>query len=540
MKEVEQIEIGRYRVQSHLARGGMADVYLAHDSENDQVVALKMVHDSAGEYCERFQREVRVMAGLVHEHILPAFDYGEHESWYFLVTPYIEYGTLNGRLDAGPLTVEEVDPILAQLAEALQFAHEQGIIHRDIKPSNVLMRDGNHVYLADFGLVKRVGQENGLTVTGYLIGTPEYMAPELAEEDATPQSDVYSLGVLLYQMLAGRVPFKANTPMGVFLRHIRDNPEPPSTLNPAIPSEVEDVILHSMEKDPQRRYQSAQELYRAYQQAVKDAAIRRENIADRPTQISGNQPIRIDSANRVEVKIRKQRRKVKRPLLAVALIATLLLAGVFFLASAVFAPGGRGSSIHAADARDAKDRQTPTSTAKHVTPASLMDSAANKRPATGSTGGDVISPVSTTNLNQNSESSTLQQTTGTVSESSQGNDNAGGSGQGTTSNSENGSGSGGDQGAGNGGSGGSQSTSSGGSGQGTGSSGSGGGQSTGSGQGTGSGGDQGGGSDSGKGKGKGKGNANGQGNGKGKGDANGQGNGKGKGDGKGKGNGGGD
>ncbi len=500
MKQLEQIEIGRYHIQRHLARGGMADVYLARDSEKDQIVAIKMVHENAGEYCERFQREVKVMVGLVHEHVLPIFDYGEYESWHFLVTPYIEYGTLNSRLTAGPLTPEEVDPILAQLAAALHFAHEQGVVHRDVKPSNVLMRDGNHVYLADFGLIKRVGQENGLTVTGCLVGTPEYMAPELAEEDATPQSDVYALGVLIYQMLAGRVPFKANTPIGVFLRHIRNTPEPPSTFNAAIPTEVEEVILRAMEKNPRRRYQSAQELYRAYQQAVKDASIRRKTFAARPTHISDNKLIQGDDVNKVDIKVRKQRGKVRRPLLATALLVAFLLGGVFVLVDSAFAPAGRENSIHAASARDAKDRQTSMPAVKRVTPSSVIDSVVDKRPAMGASSGNAIGPASSTNLNRSSESSAPQQTINAVGGSSQSSDTIGGSGRGTTN----------DRGSGNGG-------------------GSGSGRSGGGGQSTGSGGDQGVGSNNGQGDEQGGENGQGKGKGHGGGKGNGSGQGKGKG-----------
>ncbi|GCE19017.1 serine/threonine-protein kinase [Dictyobacter kobayashii] len=226
MQQLEQVTLGHYQILKRLARGGMAEIYLARDTANDQVVAVKLVHTGAGDYYERFRAEVKAQAALNHEHILPVLDYGEFDSWCYLVTPYIEHGTLNERLQQGPLSLAEADRVLAQLSQALQFAHDKGIVHRDIKPSNVLMRDGNHVYLADFGLVKRVGEENGLTLTGYLIGTPEYMAPELAEHEASPCSDVYALGILMYQMLSGRVPFKANTPIAIYLRHIRDIPEP--------------------------------------------------------------------------------------------------------------------------------------------------------------------------------------------------------------------------------------------------------------------------------------------------------------------------
>lgn len=268
MQQLEHKTFGHYRLQNRLAKGGMAEVYLARDIETEQIVAVKLAHTASGDYYERFRREVRVLATLSHKHILPVLGYGEHELWYYLVSPYIEYGTLRDRLAHGPLSLKDAHQIFAQLAEALQYAHDQGIVHRDIKPSNVLMQDGTHVYLADFGLVKEEGVDNNLTLSGYLIGTPEYMAPELAEENASQRSDVYALGILLYQMLAGQVPFKASTPIGIYLRHIRDTPALPSTLNPAIPPIIEDVIMHALEKDPERRFQSVHEFYSAFKHAI--------------------------------------------------------------------------------------------------------------------------------------------------------------------------------------------------------------------------------------------------------------------------------
>jgi serine/threonine protein kinase len=284
MQQLEQGTLGRYHILRRLARGGMADIYLARDIKTNRVVAVKLVNIGAGDYYERFLDEVKAQAGLSHEHILPVLDHGEFESWCYLVTPYIEHGTLDARLLQGPLSLEETDHIFGQLSQALQHAHDKGIIHRDIKPSNVLMRDGNHVYLTDFGLVKRVGVNNGLTLTGYLIGTPEYMAPELAEKEASPASDVYALGVLLYQMLSGRVPFKATTPIGVYVMHIRDLPALPSTFNPTIPVEIEHVIMRALEKDPERRFASPQELYLAYAQAMKAAEARRSALTLMMTQ----------------------------------------------------------------------------------------------------------------------------------------------------------------------------------------------------------------------------------------------------------------
>src|SRR5437763_10695724 len=156
--------------------------------------------------------------------------------------PHIQRGTLRERLAKGPLTQEEVGSILEQIASALQFAHDHGILHRDIKPSNILLKDERHIYLADFGLAKGIKENTTITQSGGLIGTPEYMAPELAEEPATTSSDIYAVGILLYQMLTGRLPFKGSTLLSIYWKHIKEQPVPPSLLNPAISYPVEQVI----------------------------------------------------------------------------------------------------------------------------------------------------------------------------------------------------------------------------------------------------------------------------------------------------------
>ena len=272
MQELVEIMLDHYQLQEHLARGGMADIYLARDLRADELVAIKMVTGSASDYYERFRREVKEMAALSHKHILPVLSHGEEKSMCYLVMPYVSHGTLSQRLENGPLELEEAGKLLQQVAEALQFAHRQGVVHRDIKPSNVLLKNGSHVYLADFGLVKRVGEDNGFTLTGYLIGTPEYLAPELAAEEATPLSDLYALGIMLYQMVAGRVPFKGGVPISTFLKHIREQPAPPSQYNPTIPEMVDRVILRAIAKDPQHRFQTPLALAQAYQQAVIEAS----------------------------------------------------------------------------------------------------------------------------------------------------------------------------------------------------------------------------------------------------------------------------
>lgn len=268
MPGLEGTALGPYRLQQRLGRGGMSEVYLAYDEIMHREVAIKVVSSSHADYLERFHREAKAISMLYHDHILPAFDYGDQEPWHYLVMPYIAHGTLRNRLERGPLTLEEAGEMLAQIADALQYAHDGGIIHRDIKPSNILLRDDHYAYLADFGLAKVLEGTSDLTLSGTLMGTPEYMAPELSEGPATTSSDIYALAIILYQMVTGRVPFTANTPVAVYWKQLREQPVPPSHLNPAIPSAIERVILRALDKDPHQRFQSARALAQAYLEAL--------------------------------------------------------------------------------------------------------------------------------------------------------------------------------------------------------------------------------------------------------------------------------
>src|SRR2546428_2722229 len=268
MQDFEEKTLAHYSIQRRLARGGMSQVYLAFDEQTRRNVAIKVVHCSEDDHFARFQREVKTLSALSHEHILPIFESGVHGSWHYCVMPYIERGTLRERMIKGPLTQEEAGSILEQIASALQFAHDHGILHRDIKPSNILLKDERHIYLADFGLAKDIKGPCTITQTGCLIGTPEYMAPELAEVPATTSSDIYAVGILLYQMLTGRVPFKGGSSLSIYWKHIKEQPASPSLLNPAISYPVEQVILHALEKEPRRRFKTVQAIAQAYARAL--------------------------------------------------------------------------------------------------------------------------------------------------------------------------------------------------------------------------------------------------------------------------------
>lgn len=267
---LEGTNLGSYHLLRLLGKGGMAEVYLAYDEALDREVAVKVVGGTRADYLERFWREVEAVDKLAHDHILPAYDYDDDGPWHYMVMLYVPHGTLRDRLENGPLTPEEAGEMLEQIAEALQFAHDHGIIHRDIKPSNILLRDNHYAYLADFGLAKSLEGSHQLTQTGALLGTPEYMAPDLSEGPATTSSDIYALGVVLYQMLTGQVPFSAETPLAVYWKQIREQPRPPSHHNVHLTPAIDALLMRALEKNPRHRFQSARELADAYKMALRD------------------------------------------------------------------------------------------------------------------------------------------------------------------------------------------------------------------------------------------------------------------------------
>src|SRR5260370_8169151 len=214
MPGLEETTLGRYQLDRLLGRGGMAEVYLARDEQLSRDVALKVISNLGhAEQLARFQREVQNMGTVTYEHILPVFEYGEQGHWRYLVMHYIQQGTLSERLKTrGPLSQEAAGMLLAQIASALQYAHDRGILHRDIKPSNILLRADDYAYVADFGIAKALDETSGLTLTGSIIGTPEYMAPELLEQPPSPSSDTYSLATLSYHILPVPLPFEHTPP----------------------------------------------------------------------------------------------------------------------------------------------------------------------------------------------------------------------------------------------------------------------------------------------------------------------------------------
>jgi WD40 repeat protein/predicted Ser/Thr protein kinase len=264
MEDLTGKELNQYRILGPLGEGGMAAVYKAYQPSMDRLIAIKILprlYAAEPGFLARFEQEARVIASLEHPHIIPVHDFGEAEGYTYLVMRFIEGGTLAEMLGKAPLPLEEIQRIIRQVAGALDYAHGRGVIHRDVKPTNVLVDAQANCLLTDFGIAKMVEGTSNLTVSGAFLGTPKYASPEQARgEKLTGRSDVYSLGVILYEMATGRPPFEAETPMALIFKHANDPLPLPQTINPDVSDELERVILKALAKAKEDRYASAGEL----------------------------------------------------------------------------------------------------------------------------------------------------------------------------------------------------------------------------------------------------------------------------------------
>ena len=269
--------LGPYRIINQVGRGGMATVYKAYQPSVDRYVAIKVLPSQLAEsreFATRFQQEARIIAKLEHPHILPVFDYGESDGVAYFVMRYMDAGTLKEKMIEGrPLPLQEIDRLFTQLANALSYAHSKGIVHRDLKPANILIDSHGNVFLTDFGIAKLLESASPrLTQTDAIMGTPAYISPEQAQGQTVDQrSDIYSLGIILYEMVTGSVPFTAETPLAVLFKHISDPLPPPSLVKPDIRPSIEQVLLKALAKDPRDRFATAAEFVAAWERALQTA-----------------------------------------------------------------------------------------------------------------------------------------------------------------------------------------------------------------------------------------------------------------------------
>jgi serine/threonine protein kinase len=343
MEELTGKQLGPYQVVAPLGEGGMAAVYKAYQPGMERYVALKILprhFANDPQFAARFDQEAKVLAKLQHPHILPVFDYGQAEGYTYLVMPFLQSGDLTDLLTNRSLPLAQIRRFISQIGDALDYAHSHGLIHRDVKPSNVLLDERGNCLLTDFGIAKIIEGSSKLTVTGGIVGTPAYMSPEQGMgEKIDGRSDIYALGIMLYEMATGRVPYQAETPMAVMIKHLNDALPLPRRLNPALPEAVERVILKALAKQPQDRYATAGEMVRVLQAAIP------ETIADEKT--PENEPATFLSLEPASATVKSeavQTSAARRPapanllwLLAAAAAIVVVIGAVIF-----WAVGGNG------------------------------------------------------------------------------------------------------------------------------------------------------------------------------------------------------
>jgi eukaryotic-like serine/threonine-protein kinase len=335
---VQQLVDNRYRLVKSLGSGGMADVYLAHDDTLDREVALKVMssrYASDEEFVERFKREAQSAAALSHPNIVSIFDRGESEDGtYYIAMEYLPGGTLKNRIvKRGALPARTAAAVALQMAEALRAAHERDVIHRDIKPHNILITGLGDVKVTDFGIA-RAAASSTMTRTGHILGTAHYISPEQAMgEPVGPASDLYSLGVVLYEMLTGELPFDAETPLGIAMKHVNGHLRQPKELNPTVPDGINAITLRLLAKNPEDRYASDAELIEDLERVcagldpsgtttemVPQAAAATTRLKPPPPQRTGRNKVR-----------RRRSAPVLLAILALLLLAALTWTGYFLL-----------------------------------------------------------------------------------------------------------------------------------------------------------------------------------------------------------------
>ncbi|MBE2182700.1 MAG: protein kinase [Anaerolineae bacterium] len=279
MAFAEGQQIGQYKIVGQIGHGGMATIYKAYHARLDRYVAIKVLHQGFLQdenFLARFEREARIVAKLEHPNIVPIYDFADVDGQPYLVMKYLEGHTLKAMSARNGVSLNEILRIMPPIASALDFAHRDGVLHRDIKPSNIIIGEDGTPYLTDFGLARMAQMGESTLSADVLLGTPNYISPEQAmgRRDVDARTDLYSLGVVLYELVTGRVPFNADTPYAVIHDHIYTALPAPRSINPEIPTQVEAVLVKALAKNPDDRYNSAGEMITAFAAAVRTSGLK--------------------------------------------------------------------------------------------------------------------------------------------------------------------------------------------------------------------------------------------------------------------------
>jgi len=349
-------KIGIYEIKSELGRGGMATVYRAYDPRFEREVAVKVLPSellhSDPQFRLRFEREAKIIAQLEHSAIVPVYDVGEADGQPYFVMRYMNGGSLSDRIKAGGLTMDDASRILGTIAPGLDEAHSNGIVHRDIKPSNILFDKRGNPFISDFGIAKLSQAQSGNVTGSAIIGTPAYMAPEQAQgTEVDGRADIYALGIILFEMLTGKQPYEADTPMAVAIKHITDPVPHILQANPKLPESMDEIIQKAMAKDKTKRFSTAVEMTNALREAARGD----------PTKIQ----IKVAPATKVSVQPVPQKKGFNALLVIVPVIAIAALAAGFFVFN-----GNRGRAATESPANTSVDQSTsaplPTETSAPV------------------------------------------------------------------------------------------------------------------------------------------------------------------------------
>ncbi len=335
---------GRYRVVRRLGAGGMADVWLAEDAHLQRQVALKVLHRRFAqdrEFVERFRREAEHAAGLQHPNVVAVYDRGEFEGTYYIAMQYVEGPTLKQLIDSG-ISIEQAVALVRQVLEAARFAHRHGIVHRDLKPQNVIVDPEGKAVVTDFGIARAGVSE--ITQTGSVMGTPHYLSPEQAQgQDVTAVSDLYSIGVILYEALTGRVPFEGESAVAVAMKQVSQMPLRPSSVNPRVSPALDAVVMRALEKDPGQRFQSADAFI-----AALDQAMREPGGAGGSTAAFAPLPPVVATPEEAEAAAERKRRRLLWIGLAVAAIVGVLIGLALTRNTTTEVPGVTGNPLNVA------------------------------------------------------------------------------------------------------------------------------------------------------------------------------------------------